>query len=400
MSKARLLKVKKINLKVLFVIILLISSSIVFIINSWIIGVLRSDLEQKVDNFANSYKSVLEKVLNDSFENPNSNTNDINFFQDHFVKSIDFPLIFCLEGVPVMSQPPDLKNSQNIAGIMRDMSNSFEPIDIKIFNKEGSLAFEYKLYYGDPDMLSMIKIIPYVELLIALAFVFFMAIFYYISKKNAQNALYLGISKETAHQLGTPISSLLGWFDYVKRKGVSKKVISYIDEDIDRLKKVSERFSKIGSRPSLSPIGLKKLLNDIVVYSQNRVPSTKKIIIKMECYDSAEIYGNETLLSWAFENLIKNSIDSIKSSSGEISIIVIDKSETQCVVEFIDSGIGIARKYWKKIFTPGYTTKARGWGVGLSLTSRIIKDIHSGRIYVSSSTPGRSSIKILLNKVK
>jgi signal transduction histidine kinase len=209
------------------------------------------------------------------------------------------------------------------------------------------------------------------------------------------------MARETAHQLGTPISSLMGWLEWLKNKPNDQdKIINDISIDLDRLQQVSDRFSKMGSETKLKEIHLSSIVDNVVLYFNHRIPSMgKSIIIKNQLVSNIKIKANGILISWAIENVIKNAIDALENEG--IITLKSNMDKKNIIIEVQDSGKGILRKDWKNIFRPGFSTKEQGWGLGLSLTSRIIKDIHGGDIYVSKSKPGKgSTIEIALPKLE
>jgi len=384
-------------LKISFFIIIAGLVISLFYINSWVIDTLRENLEKKEKKIAYSYKFFIDEIYRNVLSTSEQSESDekiddkiISLFQE-FVKDIDSPFILKdMKDGTLTSHPAELSKKTNINQIIQDMGSVFDPIPIKVDQ------LEFKLYYGDSSMVKLIRFIPLIEISIALLSIILISTIYFISKKNFQNKLYAGMSKETAHQLGTPISSLLGWSQYIKDKGLEGKVLEYIDEDIDRLKKISERFSKIGSKTKLSKFSLSALLDELVEYSKQRIPKTKKIKIHSIYASEIIINGDKILLLWAFENIIKNSIDAIKQNSGQIKINIKKNKKNKFIIDFTDTGIGISRMNWKKIFSPGFSSKPRGWGVGLSLSKRIIEDIHFGHIFVHNSTEGNTTIRVIL----
>ena len=215
-------------------------------------------------------------------------------------------------------------------------------------------------------------------------------IFYY-SQKSAQNKLWVGMAKETAHQIGTPLSSLVGWLDYFKTKKIQSNIIDEIKKDTDRLGQIANRFSKIGSQPTPELVEIIPIVNKTIDYIKKR--ASKNISFKLIFSDkiqSLKINICVELFSWVTENILKNSIDSIQTE-GLITISVIKKKEL-IILDFSDNGKGILSSNYKNIFEPGYTSKKRGWGLGLSLSKRIITDYHEGRIFVHKSTPFKETI--------
>tara|TARA_Y100001968_G_scaffold189901_1_gene174054 strand:- start:590 stop:1324 length:735 start_codon:yes stop_codon:yes gene_type:complete len=240
--------------------------------------------------------------------------------------------------------------------------------------------------------------LPYLNFGFAILFISISAFGIQLIRTNERNSIYAGMARETAHQLGTPISSLLGWVELLKDKMLAdkrNKILSSMKSDLARLSEISDRFSKIGSRVNLKKVNLKSLLENVTMYMSNRLPKSSSINILLSVEKNITIMGDSVLLSWAFENIIKNSIDAISSKKGEIIIKLMEENDEISLL-FSDNGKGIKRNDWKNIFRPGFSTKKRGWGLGLSLTQRIVKDIHKGKILVIDSSSSGTHIKINL----
>jgi len=252
------------------------------------------------------------------------------------------------------------------------------------------------LYYGNSELLNKLKYYPLA--LVLIIFLFSAVIFFfYKSNKNAiQNKLWSGMAKETAHQIGTPLSSLIGWTEILKSENVNPDYILEIEKDIDRLQTITERFSKIGSVPTLKMLDIIKETIDSYDYLKSR--SSKLVEFELITpEDDIPVNLNKQLYSWVIENLVKNAIDAMKGR-GKL-IIEISQLEDDVKISVTDSGKGIPKKLFKKIFDPGFTTKKRGWGLGLSLTKRIIEDFHFGKIKVSQSEIGKgTTIQIALKR--
>ena len=256
------------------------------------------------------------------------------------------------------------------------------PIEIKL----DETTSQY-IYYDNSNLLKMLGSFPYIQLsIIAL---FLMLVIWAIStdKRAAQDKLWAGLSKETAHQLGTPISSLMAWNEILKTKiGETDMIVSEIEKDINRLHTITERFSKIGSIPELSKQNISKITEQAVNYMLNR--TSKKITYSVEDTSTEHICLISTpLFEWVIENLCKNAIDAMEGKEGSIDFELFNQEDT-LIIEVTDSGRGIERGKFKSIFEPGYTTKQRGWGLGLSLAKRIIEEYHDGKIFVKSSELG------------
>ena len=241
------------------------------------------------------------------------------------------------------------------------------------------------LYYEDSKVLKSLSFYPYVQLLVLLAFV--LIVYYAVSstKRAEQNKVWVGLSKETAHQLGTPISSLMAWMELLEDEGVSPETVAEMNKDVKRLSTIASRFSKIGSRPSMEPFDINEIVSHATDYMSTRI--SRRITLTVTPWNEPLIGTlSPPLTEWVMENLIKNAVDAMEGS-GSITI-TIRPEKNKAVIEISDTGKGIARKNQKAIFNPGFTTKSRGWGLGLTLTKRIIEDYHGGLIYVKKSELG------------
>ena len=252
------------------------------------------------------------------------------------------------------------------------------------------------LFYRDSILLRKLTLFPYVQLGVIVLFILVSYIAFSVSRKAEQNEVWTGMSKETAHQLGTPISSLMGWMEIIKQSNLDPSMIREMQKDTSRLEKITDRFSKIGSRPALTEANLSVILTETLDYMKNRGPKSVEYLLDLPKKPiMAQL--NLTLFEWVIENLCKNSTDSIKEK-GRVIIHAVE-TEKGIIIDVEDSGKGISKSKFKTIFKPGYTTKLRGWGLGLSLSKRIIESYHDGRIFVLSSVPFDSTvIRIMLNK--
>lgn len=244
------------------------------------------------------------------------------------------------------------------------------------------------IYYEDSILLRRLSLYPYVQMgvMILIAAILYFAVAY--TKRAEQNRVWVGLSKETAHQLGTPISSLMAWTEYLESVGTDPEVVQEIDKDVRRLGVIAERFSKIGSRPELQLEYLNDTVGSSLDYMKSRI--SKKVNITMNLSaDDHGVYLSRRLFEWVMENLTKNAVDAM-SGSGDLSITT-GRDGDKLFIEVTDTGKGIARKNFKTVFNPGYTTKKRGWGLGLTLVKRIIEEYHGGTIFVKESEPGRGT---------
>ena len=254
-----------------------------------------------------------------------------------------------------------------------------------------------KVYYGESSLLKQIRYFPLIQLLVAALFIIVILVAVSTRNKSTQNQVWAGMAKETAHQLGTPLSSLQGWVEMLKDQDGNENIAFEMSKDVDRLKLVSDRFGKIGSTPQLEETNIVQQVNEMVSYIKRRAP--EKVIFSVNSGNETDIpvMINAPLFDWVIENLLKNALDAM---DGRGSIAVAIKNETaQVMVDIKDSGKGIASKNLSQVFKPGFTTKKRGWGLGLSLSKRIIQQYHKGEIYVKTSEPGQgTTFRIVLKK--
>ena len=284
-----------------------------------------------------------------------------------------------------------VKDSSSVNKLISKFKNENKPIEITYQNEVLST-----IYYGDSDLLNKLKYYPLALLLIIVLFGAVVYFFYRSNKNATENKLWSGMAKETAHQIGTPLSSLIGWTEILKSENINPDYIVEIEKDVDRLKTITERFSKIGSVPTLEPLDIIK--ETIDAYSYLKVRSSKLVAFEI-ITPKGEIMVNlnKQLYGWTIENLVKNAIDSMKGR-GKLSIAISELEDT-IKINVTDTGKGIPKNKFNTIFEPGYTTKKRGWGLGLSLTKRIIEEFHKGKIKVLQSEPGKgTTIQIMLKR--
>ncbi|NPA44467.1 MAG: HAMP domain-containing histidine kinase [Chlorobi bacterium] len=253
------------------------------------------------------------------------------------------------------------------------------------------------VYYEDSELLKNLVYYPYILIIV---FSFFIALSYFgfsSSRRAEEDRLWAGMAKETAHQLGTPISSLVAWVELLKMKGMDENLIEEVNKDIQRLEKITERFSGIGSTPVLVKDNLLKILTNSVSYLKIRTSKKVEYILNYDKNGELLIPINEPLFEWLIENMCKNAIDAMQGK-GKIIISVLEKKD-KVLIDIEDTGKGIPKAQYKTVFKPGFTTKKRGWGLGLSLAKRIIETYHSGKIFVKNSEIGKgTTFRIVLNK--
>lgn len=277
---------------------------------------------------------------------------------------------------------------------LKKIKEKNEPIKIDLENGHFNL-----IYYKDSIILTMLIFYPYVQLGIILLFILVSYLAFSSSRKAEQNQVWVGMSKETAHQLGTPTSSLSGWIEILQQKYPEISITRELALDVERLEKVTERFSRIGSKPALANENLISIVSRTIDYLKSRTSSKVRFISDYNSEQEIIIPVNSALFEWVIENVFKNAIDSMEGS-GEITIRI-SESDKNALIDISDTGKGIPKTAFNKIFNPGYTTKQRGWGLGLSLAKRIIEEYHNGRIFVRNSEVGKGScIRIVMNKEK
>jgi len=258
-------------------------------------------------------------------------------------------------------------------------------------------GYQNLIYYKDSIILTQLTYYPFVQLGIILLFILVAYLAFSSSRKAADNQVWVSMSKETAHQLGTPTSSLAGWVEILGQKYPDISITSEIARDVERLEKITERFSRIGSKPVLNNENITEIITRTIDYLKKRTSSKVRFRFDPGAEGKIVIPVNAALFEWVIENISKNAIDAMEGN-GEISYRII-ASEKNVIIDISDTGKGIPRKSFKKIFNPGYSTKQRGWGLGLSLAKRIVEEFHNGRIYVRSSEIGKGScIRIIINK--
>jgi two-component system, sporulation sensor kinase D len=289
---------------------------------------------------------------------------------------------------------PETNDSLEIFKLLKNIKKENNPIFIRY--QDSILDINQKLYYGDSILLKKLQYYPLALLLIIFLFGAVLYFVFKTSKISDQNRLWAGMAKETAHQIGTPLSSMIGWITLMKDQERDLGPLLEMEKDVERLQTITERFSKVGSLPELESVALIDTASKTIQYLEKR---TSNLVAFKVDFPKEEIYIplNPQLFSWTLENLIKNGIDAMKGK-GEITLKILEK-EDEVALEISDTGSGIKKEFYKKIFTPGFTSKKRGWGLGLSLAKRIITDYHKGKIGVKNSRVGKgTTFEIILKK--
>lgn len=246
------------------------------------------------------------------------------------------------------------------------------------------------LYYRDSALLQRMSYYPYVQTLVMLAFVAMVYFAVTATKKAEQNKVWVGLTKETAHQLGTPISSLIAWNQILAANGTDPDIVAEMDKDVNRLASIASRFSKVGSRPELEPAAVDEIVRHCSDYMRIRI---SKSVVMDTVLNSGNAQSSicTPLMDWVMENLIKNAVDAMAGEGKLYMSTAIDTAGNRIMIDVTDTGKGLSRKHFKTIFRPGFTTKKRGWGLGLTLARRIVEDYHRGHIFVKNSEPGKGT---------
>ncbi len=286
------------------------------------------------------------------------------------------------------------KDSNYLKKLVQEFKGLHDPIILEI-SKEPLLVNKY--YYGDSKLLKEVRYYPLIQLFIVAMFIIIMLITISTRNKSTQNQVWAGMAKETAHQLGTPLSSLQGWVELLKENTANEKIVTEMEKDVDRLKLVSDRFGKIGSTPQLEEKNIVAQVSEMMNYIKRRAP--EKVSFSINTNGEKEITAliNGPLFDWVIENLLKNALDAMEGK-GSISINIKNET-TQVIIDITDTGKGISKQNIAKVFKPGFTTKKRGWGLGLSLAKRIMEQYHKGELFVKNSEPGKgTTFRIVLKK--
>jgi len=344
---------------------------------------LSSELREDNREVVKLYAEIIAETVKDD-----SNTN-IDFIFENIIKKVKFPIIQSGRNKnPQLwtNLPENIDSDSDRLKLVLSMDKINKPIPLVFDDKiNGPITFGY-LHYGDSRLIQKIQIWTYIELLSIGIFILFGFIGFSFIRNSEKQHIWVGLSRETAHQLGTPVSALLGWLEYIKNDNSNiEKILPEMESDIERLQQVNRRFSKMGSKPEMEFFDLSKRIESVLSYLNHRIPTLgKKVDLVNDIDPDIKIMANGTLISWTIENLIRNSIDSI---SGEAGLIRLSMSQDQnnVKIRISDNGCGVPKKDWKNIFRPGFSTKKSGWGLGLSLCQRIINEVHRGDIYVLES---------------
>ncbi|MCF7841349.1 MAG: HAMP domain-containing histidine kinase [Lentisphaeria bacterium] len=375
------------NIKViLFVTAILIVGGVLFYTNR-IVEKLRDDSRRFLTYNAQLVANALS-----------SDDQNLDFVFNEIINHISFPVIISVEpqtgiyaykNVDLPQDATDEEKERLLTELIVSMDSENEAVPIDYMDTP--VMF---IHYGDSELIRQLRWLPYIEITIVALFILLGFIGFQFIRSAERRGIWVGMAKETAHQLGTPLSSLMGWLELLKdrfsQNSDDQEVLADMESDLQRLNQVAQRFSKIGSGVTLIPLESRELIQPVVQYIRRRIPYwDKRINITIENPENPIIMANMELFAWALENLLKNAIDANDKSLGEI-VITVEQKLPAVFIEVRDNGRGIAARDRKNIFRPGWSSKKRGWGLGLSLTKRIIEEYHHGRISVQSS-PGKGT---------
>ncbi|MBI5215933.1 MAG: HAMP domain-containing histidine kinase [Ignavibacteriae bacterium] len=361
-------------------------------------------LLKKEREIAGLYARSLEFIANSP-----ADQSDYGFIFTEVIGSIDFPMLLT-DSLNIPLQPYHL-NSRNIVfpesateeeklnhltSIIKTLDEQNKPITVTIRLPFGDIV-QY-LHYGESEIVTKLRLLPIIEMIVGGVFIIIGYLGFSYIKRSEQGNIWVGMAKETAHQLGTPLSSLLGWIEMMKIHAANDtkqaEVVADMENDLQRLQKVTDRFSKIGSKPSFKEEDLHEVIESVIKYFQKRLPSRygegKHIDISIETTEHISCNINRELFEWVIENLIKNAVDAIEESKGKVTFSLAKKGNS-IIIDAKDTGKGIEMSLKKDIFRPGYSTKKRGWGLGLSLSKRIIETYHKGKLFVKESKVGKGT---------
>jgi nitrogen-specific signal transduction histidine kinase len=347
-------------------------------------------LAQEEENKVKLWAKATELLANSADE-----TIDISFVFEVIRDNETVPVILTDQNENIISvRNLDSLKSLDTAYVkneLQQMKKIHSPIEVGLVAGEKNLIFyqNSRLYYS-------LKYYPYIQLAVISLFVFVSYLAFSTSRRSEQDQVWVGMAKETAHQLGTPISSLLAWMEHLRAKGVDEQTLTEIGQDLKRLETITERFSKIGATPKLEPQNISKVMEESVNYMKLR--SSKKVVYNFNLGNTTDVTVpmNIPLFEWVIENLCRNAIDAM-NGAGTITVEM-EAKEGQVIIDVSDTGKGMPKSKFKTVFEPGFTTKQRGWGLGLSLTKRIIENYHSGKIFVKNSVLDKgTTFRIILN---
>ncbi len=387
-------------------IILFVSALIIGVATTWYTNIMVQELAEEEHNKIRIWAQATQFLANPDLEADSNQSFYLQIVQNNETIPVitvdENNKIILVRNIRLYDAENNLIDGQDLSSLSRKsqrylekqlevMKAQHDPIRVQMPDTQQFL------YYKDSVILTRIQYFPLLQLGVILLFILVAYFAFSSSRRAEQNQVWVGMSKETAHQLGTPISSLMAWLELMKMKETDQRLLVEVEKDVHRLETIADRFSKIGSAPVLLPENLMMVLRHAVMYLQNR--SSDKIKFNLEFVETDELFVplNLALFEWVIENLCRNSIDAM-DGVGQIDISVKDQGQV-VYIDITDSGKGLPKSNYKIIFQPGYTTKPRGWGLGLSLVKRIVENYHNGKVFVKNSEVNKgSTFRIVLKK--
>ena len=365
------------RLKYVFIFAAILIAIVSVVVSDTLIKDMAREEREKIEVWAEATRVVTS-------EDPSLN---MNLILKIIQGNTTIPVMLCNEKDSVLTYKNIELPEENVEAFLNEKVKELKSKNSPIVVDMEDGTFQY-LYYDDSTNLKRLLVYPYAQLSVVAVFILIAFLALASTKKAEQNKVWVGLSKETAHQLGTPISSLIAWLEYLKTKDVDISLIEEMDKDVKRLETIAERFSKIGSNPEPVPVDICESVRAAIGYMSTRISSKVKIHLNLPDY-AVPVLMNSSLFAWVIENLTKNAVDAMEGQ-GEI-IVSLEEKSGKVKIDVTDTGKGIMKSKFKTVFNPGYTTKKRGWGLGLSLVKRIIESYHGGKIYVKWSELGKGT---------
>ncbi len=375
--------------------LVLFVSVVISVVSIYYTNILVTQIEQREEKSVSLFATTLEHLANES-----SNQELSFLFEEIIVSNRSIPLVITDEmekplqwkNIPEADRAKSERDRRRILlSEIEEMQAEHEPLLITLRTENEVTGYQF-IFYKNSKLLSRLKYYPLLQLSVIGVFGMIAFLVFNYSKAAEQNRVWVGLAKETAHQLGTPLSSLMAWVEYLKSNEKLKglEMIGELEKDVERLNMITSRFSNIGSEPTLENTNIYKVMEETISYLKRRV--SQKVKFTITCIPNYDIETNinKPLFEWVIENLCKNAVDAM-SGEGHINIRILKANEGHIIIDVTDTGKGLPKSKIQKIFQPGYTTKKRGWGLGLTLVRRIVENYHKGKIYVKSSDPNRGT---------
>ena len=370
--------------KILWKVLLLIGALVIVVFSLWytnnLVDRLSKEEEKKVKLIAQAWKKLAS---------PDTDDNDLSFLLEVLKNNTTVPVILTDDqGEIVTWRNLDSAKVENQSDFLNQMIAEMK-VENEVIEVPVTDGNKQYIYYKNSILIEALSWYPFIQLSIIGIFILIAYLAFSSSRNAEQNQVWVGMSKEAAHQLGTPLSSLYGWVEYLKMKDLDPNAAEEIHKDLNRLNTITERFSKIGSVPKLVPINANQWLLENTQYLEKRV--SKKVVFNVttQLPNHIEINASETLLNWVLENIVKNAVDAMEGK-GYLTIEMIQEGD-KAQIDISDTGKGMSKREFKQVFKPGFTTKKRGWGLGLSLVKRIVEVYHHGKVFVKTSEPGQGT---------